>query len=107
MTFEKYQMLASRTQNDELSHSGKLRHALFGMASECGEIHSIYQKQLQGHEVYEDEVAEELGDLLWFCAELADCIGMDLGDVAEMNIAKLRKRYPEGFDADRSINREA
>jgi NTP pyrophosphatase (non-canonical NTP hydrolase) len=49
---------------------------------------------------------EELGDVLWYCAELACGLGVTLDEVAMRNIDKLRRRYPEGFDAERSINRD-
>ena len=49
---------------------------------------------------------DELSDVLWYCAELATALCVDLDFVAEHNINKLKKRYPEGFDADKSINRE-
>ena len=77
-----------------------------GLMSEVGEIASIYQKKHQGHSVVTSEVALELGDLLWFAAELCDVLGYDLETIAKWNIDKLRRRYPEGFDAERSLNRE-
>ena len=107
MNLNTYQDLARRTQNPELTNRGRLDHALFGLASECGEILGIYQKQFQGHDVDEDKVIDEMGDLMWFLAELADCINVELNFVGEHNIAKLLKRYPDaGFSAERSINRD-
>jgi NTP pyrophosphatase (non-canonical NTP hydrolase) len=50
-------------------------------------------------------VAKELGDLMWFIAELADCIEVELDDVAKANIEKLKIRYPGGFTAKDSIER--
>ena len=106
MRFNEYQVLARRTQNHEATGEERLNHALRGLASEVGEINGIYQKALQGHSVDEHEVAAEMGDVLWFLSELADCLCLHLGSVAEGNIAKLLKRYPDGFEADRSVNRE-
>ena len=105
MTFDFYQQQARRTQNDELMTEQKENHALHGLSSEVGEIHSIYQKVYQGHEMNYNKVIDEAGDLLWFLSELADCIGTTLDHIAQHNIDKLRKRYPEGFDADRSLHR--
>lgn len=51
-------------------------------------------------------MVEELGDVLWYCAELAVGLGVTLEDVAAANIDKLRARYPQGFDAERSRNRD-
>lgn len=106
MKFMIYQILAARTQNDKLSNTETLHHALFGLAGETGEILSIYQKGLQGHEIDTDKVVDEMGDLLWFLSELADCLNVDLDYVAEKNIDKLKRRYPDGFDAERSVHRE-
>ena len=48
---------------------------------------------------------EELGDVLWYCAETASALGLQLDDVAANNIHKLEMRYPEGFSSERSVNR--
>lgn len=106
MDFNEYQALARRTQNQELSIGELERHALHGLVSEVGEIHSPYQKTYQGHGLKYDHIVDEMGDLLWFMAELADAIGTTLEDIASRNIDKLKKRYPDGFDVDHSVNRE-
>jgi NTP pyrophosphatase (non-canonical NTP hydrolase) len=106
MTFGEFQRQSRRTQNAELNHDERLQHALYGLASEVGEIHGIYQKRFQGHAVDRDKVIEELGDLLYFAAELADCVGVGLDEVAARNVDKLWGRYPHGFDADRSLHRD-
>lgn len=106
MDFDRYQILARRTQNHELSSVDKELHALHGLASEVGEIHAIFQKSYQGHPVKIEQIVDELGDLLWFAAELADRFDVRLSSVAVHNVEKLEKRYPEGFTAERSINRE-
>lgn len=105
MTFEEYQARAARTINKDLSGGQMERHALHEIAGECGEIHSLYQKELQGHLMDYDALRMEIGDLLWGIAELCTVHGWNLGDVAEENIAKLYRRYPEGFDPERSRNR--
>lgn len=105
MEFNEYQSQARRTQNKNLNGHERRLHALFGLCSEVGEIQSIYQKAYQGHCVEKDKVVDELGDLMWFAAELADVLGVNLGDVVQRNIDKLWRRYPEGFDSVRSVNR--
>ena len=52
-------------------------------------------------------IAKELGDICWYIAEAASAIGYDLETIMQMNIDKLRKRYPEGFSVERSKNRES
>lgn len=106
MTFDDYQALARRTQNRELSMDLKQRHALHGLSSEVGEIHGLFQKIYQGHCLNLNDLEKEIGDLLWFVAELCDSCGWSMREVAEKNIDKLKKRYPEGFDAERSIHRK-
>ena len=106
MNFNDYQKAARRTQNLKLDGEQMMHHALFGMASEVGEIHSIFQKEYQGHDVTREKIIDECGDLLWMMAELADACGFTLDVVARHNIDKLWKRYPEGFDSVRSTNRE-
>lgn len=106
MRFDEYQVFARRTQNHELTGDERIQHALCGLSSEVGEIASIYQKRFQGHPVDEATVADEMGDVLWFLSELADCLCVHLGSVAQHNVSKLLKRYPDGFDSDRSVNRE-
>jgi NTP pyrophosphatase (non-canonical NTP hydrolase) len=105
MSFDEYQALARRTQNTELTKDERINHALLGIAAEAGEICGIYQKKYQGHRVYFGDVAKELGDLLWFCAELADCLDVGLGAVATANIEKLKIRYPSGYTAKDSLER--
>lgn len=106
ITFKTYQSAARRTQAKDLTDAQRLDHAKSGLAAEVGEIHSIFQKTYQGHEISEEALASELGDLLWFMAEFADARGWNLGTVAGLNIRKLRRRYPAGFDAARSVHRE-
>lgn len=98
-----YQELARRTQNIRLTHDQTLRHALFGIVSEAGEIMSLYQHQIQEEKGLElSELKKEIGDLLWFVCELLDVYELSLPDVMALNIEKLKHRYPDGFDTMRS-----
>ena len=105
MTGNEYQKLAERTMNTTKSKNELEMHALHGMVGEIGEIHSLYQKIYQGHNLNETHIKKELGDLLWFIAEYCTVKGWDLEDVMRMNIKKLEDRYPNGFEADRSLHR--
>ena len=105
MTFAEYQNLARRTQNSELSPIERIEHSLWGLSAEVGEVCGLFQKIHQGHEFSQDALIKEIGDVLWMVAELCDANELDMGKVAEMNIAKLRKRYPAGFEAVLSIYR--
>ena len=110
MNLNDYQKLAARTINKKLSHYAMARHALarhalFGMCGEVGELHSLYQKVYQGHMLDLGHAKKELGDLLWFVAEFCTANGWNLEDVAQLNIDKLKARFPEGFEIDKSLNR--
>lgn len=106
MTINEYQQLAQRTSN-MLSKSAKVENGILGLCGETGEIADVYKKYLyQGHELDRGHMAEELGDVCWYVAELATGLGVTLEKVMEQNIEKLRKRYPDGFEAERSVHRE-
>lgn len=107
MTFAEYQQAAARTIRDDMMESEVESHALHGMVAEIGELHGLYQKVYQGHAAEDVHLKKELGDLLWFIAEYCTACGWDLGEVAQMNIDKLKARYPEGFSTERSLHRKA
>lgn len=103
MTINEYQKEALRTaHSDDLLVNGVL-----GLAGEAGECADIVKKhRFQGHELDKFELAYELGDVAWYLAVTAFAIGLDLETILQMNVDKLWKRYPNGFDADRSRNRK-
>ena len=105
MTFREYQVDARRTQNPDLSPRDRLEHASWELASEVGEICGLLQKTHQGHQLNHVELRKEIGDVLWGIGELCDVFDWDMGAIAEENIAKLRRRYPDGFSVDKSVNR--
>ena len=108
MTGNEYQKLAARTINEKLDMTEQMYHALFGMVGEVGEIHSIFQKRYQGHQDdIEGHLKKEVGDVLWMIAELCTAMGWDLEEVMQLNIDKLKARYPEGFETDKSLHRKA
>ena len=106
MTLNEYQQSAAEFMNKDIGSAEQLLHALFGMASEVGELHGIYQKFYQGHPIDEEHCMKELGDILWMISEYATVMGISLNDVAHMNIAKLTARYPDGFRVADSLNRK-
>lgn len=106
MTGTEYQKLASRTMGKDWQPEDYENHALHGMVGEVGELHSIYQKAYQGHEFDNEHAKKELGDLLWFIAEYCTAIGWNLDSVMQLNIDKLKVRYPEGFDVEHSLHRK-
>ena len=107
MNVNEYQKLAMTTLNPELDKKDILINGVMGLCGESGEAIDIVKKHLaQGHELNTEHLANELGDIAWYLAETATAIGYDLEDIFQMNIDKLKKRYPKGFDVNNSINRE-
>ena len=106
MTINEYQRLAMTTLNPELEPKDVLINGVMGLCGESGEAIDIVKKWLaQGHELDRAKLAKELGDIAWYLAETATALDLQLEDVFAANIEKLRKRYPEGFDTERSIHR--
>ena len=105
MTLNEYQRLASRTIPETMSKEDMKNHALHGLSAEVGEIHGLYQKVYQGHSIDRAHLAKEIGDVLWFVAELCTAIEVELDEVADGNILKLLARYPNGFEDERSLHR--
>lgn len=114
MTANEYQREALRT--DALcikenwncgSEETRLLNGLMGLSGEAGEAIDILKKHLfQGHALDRMHLAKELGDVAWYLAASADALGFGLEDIFGMNVEKLRRRYPEGFEPERSKNRE-
>jgi NTP pyrophosphatase (non-canonical NTP hydrolase) len=106
VNFNEYQVLAARTRAHDLNDREALSMAALGLAGESGECADYVKKHLyHGHPLDRDKAVKELGDVLWYVAIMAKEIGVELSEVAEKNIAKLRARYPEGFSTERSMNR--
>jgi NTP pyrophosphatase (non-canonical NTP hydrolase) len=108
MTLAEYQSLAARTLGRDRTHEQQLANAALGLSGEAGEVADTMKKHLfHQHPLDRDAMAKELGDCLWYVAAMATVLEMDLDEVAERNIEKLRRRYPEGFSFERSRNRPA
>lgn len=108
MTINEYQKLALTTLNPELKEKDILINGVMGLCGESGEAIDLVKKHLaQGHELDKEKIAKELGDIAWYLAETAYAIGYPLEDILQMNIDKLKRRYPEGFSTECSLERKA
>ena len=124
MTINEYQQLALRTEpkldgliscasvvvEDDYgkfeAYVGRIIQGLMGLNGEAGECIDLLKKSLfQGHILDRKHLVKELGDVAWYLAVSADAIGYDLETIFKMNIDKLKTRYPEGFSAERSVER--
>ena len=106
MRIDEYQKLAMTTLNPELDKKDILINGVMGLCGESGEAIDIVKKWLaQGHELDREHLAKELGDIAWYLAETATALDLSLSDIFEANIEKLKKRYPQGFETEKSVNR--
>lgn len=107
MQINEYQQLAMRTSNKTLNAELHLLNGALGLCGESGEVADMVKKNwMQGHPLDLEHIAKELGDICWYIAEAATAIGYDLETIMQMNIDKLKARYPEGFDTERSLHRQ-
>ena len=106
MTVNEYQRLAMTTLNPALDRKEVLINSVMGLCGESGEAIDIVKKWLaQGHELDRARLAKELGDVAWYLAEAATSLDIPLEEILQGNLEKLKKRYPEGFDAQKSMAR--
>lgn len=108
-SFDKYQEDAERTSGQAGEQTQeRLVYATISLGGEVGELLNYIKKGIwHGHGVDKLAVQEEIGDLFWYMAEICSSLGLSLSDVAEMNIEKLKARYPQGFSEEASKNRKA
>lgn len=106
LTADEYQKKAMQTLNPGLSKGDALLNGVMGLCGESGECIDLVKKHLhQGHELDRAKLCKELGDVAWYLAETAYALDLSLEEVLRANLDKLKHRYPEGFRAERSINR--
>ena len=110
MDFPTYQEEAMKTVPDNLTSSEIVDNAVYGLIGEVGELVDIVKKvKFQGHPLDEETRIHcllEVGDILWYATEMVYGLGYDLNKAALMNINKLRARYGDHFDTQKSQNRK-
>ena len=116
MNFSEYQKLAVVTKKPWGTKEGDIADCGLGISGEAGELADMLKKHLSGskplfvtdgvdasedeREKYAERMEKlkfEIGDVMWYIASLCDCMGFDMGEVAEMNIAKLKKRHGDSY----------
>lgn len=96
-----------RTVNPKLNKDEMLINSVMGLCGESGEAIDIVKKWFaHGHELDKEHLKKELGDVAWYLAEASSALGFTLEEILDANIDKLRKRYPEGFETKKSVERD-
>lgn len=118
-----YQKLAARTECSQLraarvlsdrtvDHGSitlpvRILHAALGITKEGGELLALVEKRVYyGQEFPNDKFVDELGDVLWYAAQLCNAVGVSLSDVMRKNLAKLQARYPDRYTDERAATRD-
>ena len=119
MNFEEYQKQAMRTNDGKCTDRlrlaanctaadfGAVINASLGLSGEVGELNDMIKKAVfHGHPLNTEHLEKEIGDIMWYVAMMCESFGFDMAVIAQMNIDKLKARYPEGFDTERSLHRQ-
>lgn len=85
----------------------RMEHAVYGTVTEAGELMSDIKKaKIYGKDIDRAHLIDEMGDVMWYLALLADELGVSFEEVWEKNIAKLQVRFPEKFESERALHRD-
>lgn len=120
MTGSEYQQQAMRTNDGKSLERlilaaacnkedvGGIIEATFGLVGEVGELDDMIKKWIFHETPLNVEHAKrELGDALWYAAMMCHCFGWDMDEIMQLNIEKLKARYPLGFTPEAANNRAA
>ena len=113
MDFREYQTAAVRTESkvspeiqERLKNVARILHGAMGLQTESAELTDALKKHVfYGKPIDEINLAEEVGDLLWYCAILCEALGIEMEVVAKANVHKLKLRYGEKFSEEGALFR--
>lgn len=118
MNGKEYQNLAMRTNDGNADHRliyamdqthniGSIFNACLGLSGEVGEFNDMIKKWIfHQKDIDEEHLKKECGDIMWYIAMICHSFKWNLDKIMQMNIDKLKSRYPEGFDVVKANNRE-
>lgn len=102
-----YQSKCIWTAKDRMDQRETHMSWSLAIAGEAGELANLTKKVfVHGHDYDPDRVIDELGDILWYIAVYSDALGVPLSEVAARNLAKVARRYPNGFSTEASVHRK-
>ena len=123
MNANEYQQLAMRTNDGNATYRlsnvvdnslddpcidvGGILNGCLGLSGEAGEFNDMVKKWIFHEKPLDvDHAQKEVGDILWYIAMVCHSFGWDLSKIMQMNIDKLKARYPDGFDVELSAHRK-
>jgi NTP pyrophosphatase (non-canonical NTP hydrolase) len=93
MNLNEYQQEALQFQ---LKSAKSISYLITGICAEAGELAGHYAKHVRDNVDKTDLILKEVGDVLWFCAAIADYYDVNLDDIAQGNLSKLKSRMERG-----------
>jgi len=106
MDYKDFAQDVIRTINHGLDENNHILCGIMGLVGEAGELADAIKKvYFQGHRLDTEKIKDELGDVLFYFAYLSETLGIRIEDIMEYNVDKRAKRYPYGFETERSVNR--
>lgn len=111
MEANEYQKQAGRTLVEKVefeisNNDQRIIWNAVGLAGETGEVVDHVKKGiLHQHGLNVEKLSEELGDVLWYVAAMCTTLGLDMSEVMQQNVDKLKRRYPEGYSSSDSQKR--
>lgn len=123
MNANEYQQLAMRTNDGNATYRlsnvvdnslddpcidvGGILNGCLGLSGEAGEFNDMVKKWIFHEKPLDvDHAQKEVGDILWYIAMISHSFGWDMSKIMQMNIDKLKARYPDGFDVELSAHRK-
>lgn len=107
MSFDEYQEWCKTKWKTENTHRDQVLECALGLSGEAGEFADLIKKEIfHKHSVPQITKKKELGDVAYYLTTMCTLTGVSLSDVIDMNVNKLNERYPNGFESERSINRD-
>ena len=101
-----FQEEALRSMRNDLPYKAICSNMCMGLAGETGETVDIFKKHIyQGKDLDINDVIEEIGDILWYIANLCNVNKITMKECMDSNVEKLRKRYPNGFSVKDALER--
>lgn len=104
---QEYDMKFSNEQsNKESVDIGGIFNACLGLSGEVGEFNDMIKKWVfHEKELDMEHAKKEAGDILWYVVMLCESFGWNMEEIMQMNVDKLKARYPDGFDVERANHR--
>lgn len=103
MDIDEYQARAQMTDQYPGDDDKAMVIPLLGIVGEAGTLHSEYKKLLRdgkAHDHFHERVQDELGDILWYTANIAHKCGLSMSDIAQSNIAKTERRWRSDYKSE-------